>query len=171
MTLQKELALELQGETDIRFTRHFDAPVQLVYDCHTKPELMRQWLTGPDGWSFATCDVDLRVGGEYLYAWQHPQQGKFGMHGVFREIAAPERLVNTESFIPDFAAFNPDAPEDANAALNTLVLTGEGEGTLMTLVCRYPSAAIRKAVIETGMATGMETSYKRLDTMLAGVNR
>lgn len=53
-TLQKELKLELKGDTEIVFTRHFAAPRELVYDCHTKPELMRRWLTGPDGWEYGT---------------------------------------------------------------------------------------------------------------------
>ncbi len=167
-SLQKELKLELKGETEVVFTRHFAAPRELVYDCHTKPELMRRWLLGPDGWQFDRCDVDLKVGGKYLYSWKHAERATFGMHGVFKEIAAPGRLVNTESFIPDMVAFNANAPEDPGAALNTLVLTSDGDMTLMTLVCHYPSAEVRQMVMQTGMETGMETSYKRLDAMLGG---
>ena len=39
---QKELKMELRGESEIVFTRHFAAPRELVFDCHTKPELMRR---------------------------------------------------------------------------------------------------------------------------------
>ena len=165
-TIKTELALELKGETDIVFTRHFDAPVDMVYDCHTKPELMRQWLTGPDGWEFDICEVDLRVGGKYLSSWHQNGQNKFGFHGSYREIVAPERVVNTEIFIPDMATFDRNAPEDLSvASVNTLVLSADQNMTLMHLVCRYPSAEVRKAVLETGMAEGMEASYKRLDSI------
>ncbi|MBL8992531.1 MAG: SRPBCC family protein [Spirochaetia bacterium] len=166
MTSKKGLTLALKGETDLVFTRLFDAPRELVYDCHTKSELMRRWLTGPDGWTFAVCDLDLKVGGKYLYVWQHATRPKFGMRGVFKEIVAPERLVNTESFVPEPDALPANPAEDPGAALNTLVLTSEGEATLMTLTCRYPSPEIRKMVMETGMETGMETSYLRLDAIL-----
>lgn len=169
MIEKKGLSLTLKGDRELVFTRIFDAPRELVYDCHTKPELMRRWLTGPDGWSFDICDVDLKVGGKYLYVWAHPSRPKFGMRGVFREISGPERLVNTESYVPEPDSLKPDAPEDPNAALNTLILTPEGKATLMTLTCRYPSEAIRKMVVETGMESGMETSYARLDAMLSSL--
>ena len=44
-------------------TRAFDAPRALVFDAFTKPELIRRWMLGPDGWSMPVCEVDLRVGG------------------------------------------------------------------------------------------------------------
>jgi len=166
MIEKKGLSLTLKGDCELVFTRVFEAPRELVYDCHTKTELMRRWLTGPEGWTFAVCDVDLKVGGKYLYVWQHTGRPKFGMRGVFREIAAPERLVNTESFVPEPDSLPANAPEDPNAAINTLVLTARGEATLMTLTCRYPSAEVRKMVVDTGMETGMETSYARLDALL-----
>lgn len=169
MIQKKELTLTLKGNCELLFTRHFDAPRELVYDCHTKSELVRRWLTGPDGWSFAVCDIDLKIGGKYLYVWEKTGREKFGMRGVFQEIAAPERIVNTESFVPEPDSLPANAPEDPNAAVNTLTLVPEGKGTHMTLVCRYPSAEIRKMVVETGMQGGMETSYARLDAMLTGL--
>lgn len=163
---QKELKMELRGESEIVFTRHFAAPRELVFDCHTKPELMRRWLTGPEGWSFEKCEVDLKVGGKYLYVWGHPVENRFGMHGVFREIAAPGKVVNTESFIPDLSAYDPNAPEDPGAAINSLSLVSKDTTTLMTLVCKYPSAEVRKTVLETGMVEGMAGSYSSLDKLI-----
>ncbi|MEP6993330.1 MAG: SRPBCC domain-containing protein [Acidobacteriota bacterium] len=33
----------------------------------TKPELVKRWLLGLDGWSMPGCEIDLRVGGAYRY--------------------------------------------------------------------------------------------------------
>ena len=36
---------------EVVITREFDAPRDLVFDCHTKPDLVRRWLLGPPGWT------------------------------------------------------------------------------------------------------------------------
>jgi uncharacterized protein YndB with AHSA1/START domain len=34
----------------------------LVFDCWTKPELLKRWMTGPSGWELVVCEIDLRGG-------------------------------------------------------------------------------------------------------------
>src|SRR5919107_1420960 len=43
--------------------------------CHTKPEYLTRWLLGPPGWTMPVCQVDLRVGGTYLYTWRNDADG------------------------------------------------------------------------------------------------
>ncbi|MGH9367901.1 MAG: SRPBCC domain-containing protein, partial [Thermoanaerobaculia bacterium] len=62
-------------EREIVMTRVFDAPRELVFDAHTKPELVKRWLLGPDGWSMPVCEIDLRVGGKYRYLWRCDRDG------------------------------------------------------------------------------------------------
>lgn len=45
------LVLTTQGDREIVMTRDFNAPRRLVFDAFTKPELVKQWLLGPPGWS------------------------------------------------------------------------------------------------------------------------
>lgn len=163
MMMKKQLQWELRGDSEIVFTRHFSAPRELVYDCHTKPELVERWLTGPEGWRFSTCQIDLRVGGRYLYVWQNPKSAGFGMVGFFREIKAPERIQSTEDFVPDISVPIDATAPTANASINTLELKAEGAQTLMTLTCKFASAEICKMAVESGMARGMGISYQRLD--------
>src|SRR6267378_5192290 len=93
------LKLTPRGDREIVITRVFDAPRKLVFDAFTKPELVKQWLLGPDGWSMPVCEIDLKVGGKYRYVWRRDNDGtEMGMRGVFREIVAPERIVHTEKF-------------------------------------------------------------------------
>ena len=90
------LTITLPSDREIAMTRVFDAPRTLVYDAHTKPELMKRWLFGPDGWELAVCEVDLRVGGNYRNVWRHVPGRKpvMGMGGVFRELAGVTNSLN-----------------------------------------------------------------------------
>jgi len=86
-------------EREILGERDFNAPRDIVFDAFTKPELVRRWLLGPDGWTMPICEIDLRVGGSYRYLWREESTGTdMGMGGVFREVIRPENLVATEKF-------------------------------------------------------------------------
>jgi uncharacterized protein YndB with AHSA1/START domain len=153
------LKLTTPGERDLVMTRSFDAPRKLVFDAHTKPELVRRWLLGPPGWSMPLCEIDLRVGGKYRYVWQHDRDGtKMGMGGVYREIMAPERIVNTERF---------DESWYPGEAVGTLVLVEQRGRTTLTYTMRYESPEAREAVIKSNMETGVAASYDRLADLLA----
>ena len=93
------LKLTTLGDREIVMTRVFDAPRRLVFDALTKPELVKQWLLGPPGWTMPVCEIDLRVGGAYRYLLRrHSDATEMGMRGVHGEIVVPERLVATEKF-------------------------------------------------------------------------
>src|SRR6185503_2567839 len=119
-----------KDDREIVVTREFDAPRALVYDAHTKPELLKRWLLGPDGWSLVVCDMDLRVGGAYRWVWRNASGKEMGLGGVFREIAPPERIVATERF---------DESWYPGEALNTTVFTEKAGRTTLTVTMRYES--------------------------------
>jgi uncharacterized protein YndB with AHSA1/START domain len=149
------------GDREVVVVRAFNAPATLVFDAWTKPELIRRWLLGPEGWTMPVCEVDLRVGGRYRYVWSRASQGiTMGMGGVYREIAAPQRLVATEKF---------DEAYYPGEALNTLVFSERGGLTTMTLTTLYASAEARDAALRSGMADGIDTSYDRLEEVLASL--
>ncbi len=92
----------------------FDAPRRLVFEAHTNAEHVLHWMLGPEGWTMPVCEIDLRPGGEWHFVWRRSDGTEMGLHGVYREIAPPERLVNTESWGGDW-------PE----TVNTLILSEE----------------------------------------------
>lgn len=154
------LKVTTPSDREIQITRLFDAPRQLVFDAYTKPELLKRWLFGPDGWSLAVCEVDLRVGGKYRYVWRHLKNGKeMGMGGEIRELVVPERLVSTEKF--------DEAWYPGEGALGTVVLSEQGKWTLVTQTIRYESKQARDTALQTGMMDGMKAGYDRLDTVFA----
>ena len=140
-------------------TRVFDAPRELVFDAHTKPELVKRWLLGPDGWSMPVCEIDLRVGGAYRWVWRRDSNGtEMGMSGVYREIVRPERIVSTEKF---------DDAWYPGEAVNTLVLIERGGKTTLMQTGLYESREARDSVLKSGMEKGVAVSYDRLAKLLA----
>ena len=83
------------SDRDVVITRSFDAPRELVWDCHTKPDLVRRWLTGPPGWSMPVCEIDLRVGGKYRYVLKGPNGEEMGFGGTYRELDRPRLMAST----------------------------------------------------------------------------
>ena len=152
--------LEVNTPTDreIVIRRDFNAARDLVFDAHTKPELVKRWLFGPDGWSFKTCEIDLRVGGKYRFVWKHVDGDEMGMGGTYREVARPERLVTTELFDEDWTG---------GETLNTMVLTERDGRTTLTLTTLYSSTEARDGALQSGMTDGMEAGYRRLDAIFA----
>jgi uncharacterized protein YndB with AHSA1/START domain len=158
MTTVGNLLVSTPSDREIRIERSFTAPRQLVFDAHTKPDLVRRWLLGPGDWSMPVCDIDLRVGGRYRYVWRHPEKGEMGLSGEFREIVPPGRLVATEQF---------DEAWYPGECVDTTVLTEENGQTDMTLTMLYESEAARDIALRSPMAEGIEAGYQRLDDILA----
>jgi uncharacterized protein YndB with AHSA1/START domain len=153
---------EILDDTHVRITRLIDGPIDLVWRAHQEPELLKRWMLGPDGWRMTVCEVDPAVGGRYRYAWE-PVDGTpgepFGFDGETLLSEAPRRAVTTEHM----------TDTDYPSTLNDLNLYEEDGATLITLLIEYPDMQTRDMVLATGMTEGMETSYARLEGVLAGV--
>jgi uncharacterized protein YndB with AHSA1/START domain len=147
-----------RGEREVLITRDFAAPRERVWRAMTEAELVKQWLTGPPGWTMTECTIEARVGGRYRYVWENADGRRMGMGGEFREVTPPERLVQTEVF---------DEAWYPGEAVGTMVLREHAGGTAMELTMVYVSAEARDRILQSGMERGMEFSYQRLDGMLA----
>jgi len=159
MTNANTFQLTAQGDREIVMSRVFDAPARLVFDAHTKPELVKRWLLGPPGWSMPVCEIDLKVGGKYRYAWRRDSDGKeMKMGGVFREVVPPQRIVNTEAF---------DDPWYPGEAVVTTVMVEQGGKTTLTQTMLFASREARDGVLKSGMERGVVASFDRLDNILA----
>lgn len=144
------------SDREITMTRLFDAPRRLLFEAMTKPEhVSRWWGRLDDRYSVTVCEIDLRPGGAWRFVGQGPR-GEFAFHGVYREIAAPDRLVFTEIYDPF-----PDAQ-----SVVTSTFTEEKGKTRLTVTARYPSVDVRDAVIKSGMERGAGISYDRLEDVV-----
>jgi uncharacterized protein YndB with AHSA1/START domain len=146
---------------EIAMSRVFNAPRRLVFDALTKPELVKQWLLGPLGWSMPVCDINLKVGGTYRYVWKRDSDGtEMSSGGVFREIIAPDRIVATEKF---------EQPWNPGESTVTSTPVEHDSKTTLTMTVLYDSRETRDVVLKSGMESGVAASYDRLAELLASL--
>lgn len=148
------LTLETEGDRYVVVTRRFAASPEEVYRAHVDPELIQQWMLGPDGWTMPVCVHEARPGGKIRYEWSNGEGAGFFLTGEIVELDPPRRIVHVERMhLPD--------PTPDNHVVTTF--TADGDGTLMTMRMTLPDEATRRAMLETGMEHGMEASYARLE--------
>ena len=157
---RNETAMTLPSDREITITRVFDAPRALVFAAWTQPEHIRRWY-GCEASTLIACAIDLRPGGAWRYALRMPDRSIFTMSGIYRDIAAPERLVYTERF-------NDDPARESLVA----VTFDEHQGrTTLTSTALFRSAADRDAVLAAGVEAGAEMALGRLATLVATMAR
>jgi uncharacterized protein YndB with AHSA1/START domain len=153
-----QLSLVTEGDTHVVVTRRFAAPPEAVYRAHLDPELIQQWMLGPDGWSMPVCRIEARAGGKLRYEWSDGKGAGFYLTGELIELDAPHRIVHVERMhLPD--------PTPDNHVVTTFAK--DGAGTLMTMRMTLPNAESRRMMLESGMEHGMEASYVRLEQVVA----
>jgi uncharacterized protein YndB with AHSA1/START domain len=141
----------------VRITREFDAPPERVFRAHTDPDLVVQWL-GPRDLTMDIQHYDCRTGGSYRYLHRRGDD-EFGFNGTFHEVRPSELIVQTFSFEGD-----PDS-----VALERLRFEDLGDGrTRLVATSLVDSFAARDAFVASGMETGVQEGYQRLDEVLAG---
>ena len=139
------------SDREVTMTRVFDAPRRLVFEAWTNPKHLPHWMLGPEGWTMPVCEVDLRPGGAWRFVWRKADGSEMEMHGLYREVKPPERVVSTESWGGEW-------PE----TINTLTLTEKDGQTTMSQTVLYPSKDARDAAMKTGMKDGASMSFDRL---------
>lgn len=72
--------------------RIFDAPRDLVFKVWTDPRHLVHWF-GPRGFTLPSCTLDLRPAGAWRSCMLSPGGREYWVHGTFREIVEPKRLV------------------------------------------------------------------------------
>ncbi|WP_136036837.1 SRPBCC family protein [Microbacterium sp. K35] len=157
----KGTRVELLDDTHVRITRLVEGPRELVWRAHFEPDLIRQWMLGPDGWEMTECVAATEVGQSYRNSWApvgDTEGEPFGFEGEALLIDAPRRAVTTERM--------QGMPTET---VNDLSLYEEDGATLVTVLIEYPDKETRDMILATGMADGMEASFARLERELLAV--
>lgn len=144
------------GVPFIDVTREFDAPRELIYRAHTDPELLVQWL-GPRKYAMKVERWDVRDGGAWRFTHRDAEGNEYGFHGVFHGTPSPDGIVQTFEF--------EGAP--GHVSLESLKLEERNGRTVVHTHSVYQSLEARDAMLQSGMADGMNEGYDRLDELLA----
>ena len=145
------------GKQDIVFKRVFDAPRDVVFKALTDPTLIPNWW-GPRKYETIVDEMEARAGGRWRFINRGPE-GEFGFHGVYHDIVAPERIVQTTEFegVP------------GHVGLETATLEEVDGKTHMLAMSLFPSVEDRDATVASGMEAGARETYDRLDELVQGM--
>ena len=154
-----KLQITTPSDLEIVMTRDFHFPRALVWKAWTEPEHVAKW------WGCAqsrteVCEMDFRPGGAWRFLL-HADGESWGFRGVYREIEAPSRIVNTQVF----------EPMPQHEALVTVVFEEYNGVTTMTETLLHTSKEARDGHLQSGMETGVAQSLDALETLLASLER
>jgi uncharacterized protein YndB with AHSA1/START domain len=153
------MELKAEGDRHIVVSRRFAAEPERVYRAHIEPNLIQQWLLGPEGWRMPVCISEPRSGGKIRYAWADDKGNSFYLTGEHIQLLPYSRIVHVERMhLPDKTPDN----------LVETSFEPDGSGTLMTMRMTLPDAEARDAMLSSGMEHGMDASYVRLESAIFG---
>ncbi len=153
--MNRRTTSERRSDREMVITRTFDAPVRLVFEAWTTPELFKQWwVPKSSGANLLSCEQDVRVGGGYRLLFSHPNfTTPMAFFGKYLEVVPNARLVWTNEESPD-------------GAVTTVTFEEQEGGTLLVMSELYPSKEALERAIE-GMDEAMPETFRQLDEFLA----
>ena len=144
--------VEGKSDVDVVVTRTVNAPARLVFEAWTNPELFRRWWVPKSyGLNLVSCEMDIRVGGQYRLAFLH-EGSKMEFFGTYLEVTPHSRLVWTND------------EGDAGQTVTTVTFDEEEGKTLLRVHDLYPSAE----AVDTGSTGAMPEVLDQLEELLGG---
>lgn len=147
--------------SSITVKREFAAKRQLVWDCHTKRELLDQWFA-PKPLTTKTKHMEFREGGYWHYAMLMPDGQAFWNRMDYRAIDPIESYVALDGFCDETGIVNPDLPR----ARWDVAFTDARKLTVVTTVVQYNSPDDVQKAIDMGLKDGLASTLERLDELL-----
>ena len=140
----------------IQIERVFDAPRDRVFAAFTDPKLIPEWW-GPRDATTAVDQMDVRPGGSWRFVIRHADGQEHAFRGTYREVTPPERIVQTFEWegLP------------GHVAIETATLEDLGDRTKLTTTSLFHTTEERDGMLLSGMETGANETYARLDELLA----
>ena len=152
----KSTPLTLPSDREIRMSRIFDAPRDLVFKTMTDPTAVPHWW-GPRSLTTVVETMDVRPGGSWRFVQNDANGGTYVFHGEYREVTPPERVVNTF----EFDGF------PGHVVVEMLTLEDLGARTRVTMTSFFESTEDRDGMLHSGMETGAVESWDRLEELFA----
>lgn len=164
-TLQFDFIVDKEKNT-MTIRKQFAAKRQLVWDCHTKPELLNQWFA-PKPFTTRTVSMDFRDGGHWVYAMIDPDGKEFFARADYEKVRPIDGYTLLDSFCDEKGNMNLDLPR-ANWAVTFKDI---GESTVVQTVVAYGSLDALETVLQMGMKEGLTMTLESLDDLLAKLTK
>jgi uncharacterized protein YndB with AHSA1/START domain len=144
------------ADREIHVERVFDAPIERVFAAFTDPDLIPEWW-GPRGGTTIVDQMDVRPGGAWRFVIRGADGSETAFRGTFREVTPPQRVVQTFEWegLPGHVSVDIAEFEDLDGR------------TKVTTTSLFHTPEERDGMIGSGMESGLNESYARLDELLA----
>jgi uncharacterized protein YndB with AHSA1/START domain len=144
------------GKQEIVVTRVFDAPRDLVFKACTDPNLLARWW-GPRRYTTTVDKMEVKPGGMWRFVQKDGAGHEFAFRGVYHEVIASERTVQTFEFegVPGHVLLDTATFEDFDGK------------TKLTQQSVFQSVEDRDGMVQSGMQEGSTESMDRLAELLA----
>jgi uncharacterized protein YndB with AHSA1/START domain len=159
-TMQFDFIVDKEKNT-LTVKREFAANRQLVWDCHTKSELLDRWFA-PAPFTARTKSMSFRDGGHWLYAMVAPDGKEHWGRTDYLKINPIKNYTALDGFCDEHGNLNPDLPR----ANWNVTFQDFGQNTLVQTVVTYKSLADLETVISMGMKEGLTATLENLDDLL-----
>ena len=151
--------VERKSELELVVTGTINAPPRLVWEAWTNAELFRRWWVPKSfGLNLLSCELDVRVGGQYLLVFPH-EDSTMEFFGTYLEVTPNSRLVWTNE------------EGDGGKTITTVTFDENAGKTLLVVHDRYPSKEALDAAIASGSTGGMPEQLDELEELLAGLGQ
>lgn len=77
------------GKQEIRITREFDLPLELLFKAYTEPELVAQWM------GTNVVKLENKRHGSYQFVTIDPKGNKHGFNGTIHEYVLNQKITRT----------------------------------------------------------------------------
>jgi uncharacterized protein YndB with AHSA1/START domain len=170
----KSNAAAESAEHELVVTRVFNAPREVVWKALTEPERLERWW-GPKGFTSRVHKLELRPGGIFLYSQRTSDGREMWGKWIYREVAAPERLVVVSSFTDDKGdlvrhPFEPNWPLEM--LTESTFAEHQGRTTITIRMTPMNATESERKTFDDGrnfMEEGFAGSFEKLDEYLAAL--
>jgi|SRR6476620_3233825 len=155
-SMDRRTTTERKSDRELIVTRTFDAPVRIVFEAWSKPDLfMRWWAPKSMGVPLLSCEMDVRTGGKYRLEFGRDSSSSAAFFGKYLEVIPNSKIVWTND-------------EGEEGAVTTVTFDEQDGKTLVVFSELYPS---KEALDEafTGMDEVMPEQFEQLDELLQSV--
>jgi uncharacterized protein YndB with AHSA1/START domain len=151
MALKTKIHAE-DGKQEIRITREFELPIQLLFKAYEDAEIVEQWM------GTKVLKLESKKHGGYHFETADPQGNKHRFNGVIHEFIPNQKI--TRTFEMENTPF-----EVQLEFLEFEKLSEETSRLNMHVV--YKSIAVRDQILQLPFAQGINMAHNRLQEILS----
>lgn len=140
-----------EGRQDLRITREFDLPLELLFRAYAEADIIEQWM------GTKVLKLENKKHGSFEFETTDPKGNKYKFHGAIHEFSPDKRIVRTFEFegMPmgiqlELIEFDSLGPDKSRVIIHTI----------------YESVEKREAQLKMPFAYGLNMAHNRIQELL-----